>query len=71
MSNSTNSLSGGGIGFFGLLAIVFIVLKLCKVIDWSWWWVLGPLWIPSAIVLVVVIIFFAAEFFWGHRYNRH
>lgn len=43
--------SGGGIGFGGLLAIVFITLKLCGVISWSWWWVLSPLWIPLALVL--------------------
>lgn len=43
----------GGIGFFGLLAIVFIALKLCDKIDWSWGWVLAPLWGPVALVLVV------------------
>lgn len=47
----------GGIGFAGLLAIVFIVLKLTKVIDWSWWWVTCPLWLPWAIALVVIIIY--------------
>lgn len=47
----------GGIGFTGLLAIVFIVLKLTKVITWSWWWVTCPLWIPWAIVLVVLIVY--------------
>jgi hypothetical protein len=47
----------GGIGFAGLLAIVFIVLKLTKVITWSWWWVTCPLWLPWAIVLVVIIIY--------------
>lgn len=46
----------GGIGFAGLLTIVFIVLKLTKVIDWSWWWVTCPLWIPVAIFVVLVII---------------
>ena len=46
----------GGIGFGGLLTIVFIVLKLTKVIDWSWWWVTCPLWIPIAIYVVLVII---------------
>lgn len=46
----------GGIGFGGLLTIVFIVLKLTKVIDWSWWWVTCPLWIPVAIFVVLVII---------------
>lgn len=46
----------GGISFAGLLGIVFIVLKLTHVIDWSWWWVLSPFWIPLAIVLVVLLI---------------
>lgn len=41
-----------GIGFTGLLAIVFIVLKLTNSIDWSWWWVLSPLWIPITISIV-------------------
>ena len=41
---------GGGIGFVGLLTIVFITLKLTHVIAWSWWWVLSPLWISVAVV---------------------
>lgn len=48
--------SSAGIGFCGLLAITFIVLKLLKVIDWSWWLVLAPLWIPMAIMIVAVIV---------------
>ena len=51
------STSNGGIGFCGLLTILFIGLKLTDHIDWSWWWVLSPLWIPVAI-LVVLLIFF-------------
>ncbi len=47
--------SSSGIGFLGLLAIVFITLKLCEVIDWSWWWVLCPLWAPVAIVGIVYL----------------
>ena len=54
MSNQNTSTSGG-IGFAGLLAIVFIVLKLTKIITWSWWWVLSPIWIP---ILVVILGFF-------------
>lgn len=42
----------------GLLLIAFIILKLCGVIQWSWLWVLAPLWIPLAIWLVVVIVLF-------------
>ena len=56
--STTSSSSSGGIGFFGLLAIVFITLKLTGVIAWSWWWVLSPLWIPLALVLSVVLLMF-------------
>jgi hypothetical protein len=45
--------SSGGIGFGGLLAVLFIGLKLTGVIAWSWWWVLCPLWIPLALVLAI------------------
>ena len=48
--------NGGSVGFCGLLTLVFIVLKLCKVISWSWLWVLAPLWIPIGIALVICII---------------
>ncbi len=53
MSN-TNNTSSGGIGFLGLLAIVFITLKLCGVIAWSWWWVTAPLW--GGLVLILGIL---------------
>jgi len=55
MSKNSSS-SSSGIGFTGLLTIVFIVLKLTKYIDWSWWWVLSPLWIGLALVLLVIIV---------------
>jgi hypothetical protein len=48
--------SSGGIGFCGLLTIVFIVLKLTNYIDWSWLWVFSPLWIPVALLLLVLLI---------------
>jgi membrane protein YdbS with pleckstrin-like domain len=44
----------GGISFTGLLTIAFIVLKLLKVINWSWWWVLSPLWIEIGLALLVL-----------------
>lgn len=53
---SDNNARSGGISFCGLLTIVFIVLRLTNVIDWDWWWVLAPLWVPLAIVLLVVVI---------------
>lgn len=46
--------SGGGIGFTGVLTIVFVVLKLVGVIDWRWIWVLSPLWIGISIVILIV-----------------
>ena len=52
---SNNNSSNGGIGFCGLLTIAFIVLKLTNYIDWSWWWVLSPLWIDLVIYLLVVV----------------
>jgi len=55
MSSSNSSSSGGGIGLGGVLLVVFIVLKLVHVIDWSRWWVLSPLWIGTAIVLLLLI----------------
>ncbi len=55
MSNSSPS---SGIGFGGLLAVSFIVLKLTNYIDWSWWWILAPLWIPISIGIVVLIVVF-------------
>ena len=48
------STSSGGIGFSGLLTIVFITLKLCSVINWSWWWVLSPIWISLGLILLVL-----------------
>jgi len=51
----TNS-SGGGIGFGGLLTIVFIVLKLTNVISWSWWWVLSPIWISVALLVAFLAV---------------
>lgn len=45
-----------GPGFFGLLGIAFIVLKLCSVIDWSWWVVTLPLWGGLALVLAIFLV---------------
>ena len=56
---STNVVWGGGCSFSGLLTIAFIVLKLCDIINWSWWLVFLPLIIaiglPIAIILLVVL----------------
>lgn len=52
----TSKNSSGGIGATGLLLIVFIVLKLTHVIDWSWWWVLSPLWIDIGVWIIIILI---------------
>lgn len=64
MANNNSSTQSGGIGFFGLLAIVFITLKLTGYITWSWLWVLAPLWGPLVFVLLflLIILVFAAIF---------
>ena len=51
-----NKNSNGGIGLVGLLTFVFTVLKLTRVITWSWWWVLSPMWISILLLIVVLII---------------
>lgn len=55
--NDHGSQTSSGIGFFSLLTIVFIVLKLCNVIAWSWIWVLAPIWIPTAIIIIAILIY--------------
>lgn len=52
-----NKMKGGGIGITTLLTVVFVVLKLCKVITWSWRWVLSPLWIVASIIILLRIIY--------------
>ena len=54
---SKEKTSSSGIGFSGLLTIVFITLKLIGKIDWSWWWVFCPIWIPVIAVLVGFCIY--------------
>lgn len=56
-----NKQTSAGAGFCDILLIVFIVLKLCHIIDWSWWWVLAPFWIPLLIVIIVVVIMVILE----------
>ncbi|WP_033338981.1 hypothetical protein [Catenuloplanes japonicus] len=67
-SSSTSSNSGGGsIGFAGLLAVLFIGLKLTGYIDWSWWWVLSPLWISALFALAVLLVLGGLYLAFGKR----
>jgi hypothetical protein len=58
--SDNNSRSSGGIGFFGLMFLIFMTLKLTGFISWSWWWVTAPLWGGFALLgllfLIVIII---------------
>jgi len=67
---SDSSSSSSGIGFFGLLTIVFIVMKLMGYITWSWVWVLSPAWIGLAILLLglgVALLCFSLAGWLRHR----
>lgn len=63
MSENT-TVRSGGVGFFGLLTILFIALKLTgvsEVATWSWLWVLSPLWIPALVTIgIIIVILFIA-----------
>ena len=52
----TSAAAKGGMNFLEALLLVFIILKLCKIITWSWWWVLSPIWIPLILWLLLVAI---------------
>lgn len=52
----SDSGSSGGISFAGALLLLFIGLKLGGAIDWSWWWVLAPFWLPVGVVLAVTAV---------------
>jgi uncharacterized membrane protein len=55
MSNSTKAASSS-FPLFGILGLIFITLKLCGVINWSWWWVTAPFWGGLALVLGIFAI---------------
>jgi len=59
MSNSNSN--NAGIGFTGIIFVVFLALKLAEigvVATWSWWWVTAPLWIPGTLILGCAVMFF-------------
>jgi hypothetical protein len=55
MSDKENTYYSGPTTF-GLLGVVFVTLKLCGVINWSWWWVTAPFWGGAAFATVVLLI---------------
>lgn len=59
MSDSNSSVLTGGISLCGAVFIVFLVMRLTDHIDWAWYWVAAPLWMPSALCLGIVGAIFA------------
>ncbi len=53
---SKESTASSGISTLGLLGVVFVTLKLCNVINWSWWWVTAPFWGGLALAVIVLNI---------------
>lgn len=56
MENKKFNIPTGSISLCNMMFIAFLVLKLCHVIEWSWWWVTAPLWMPVAIAIIVAIL---------------
>lgn len=56
VKNNIHISSSGGIGFVGALTILFIALKLLNKINWSWWWVLSPIWISAIVTIFILIV---------------
>lgn len=65
--NKNNGSSG--LGLSSVLTIVFVVLKLIGTIDWSWWWVLSPVWISIGLWLIIVIIYAIWEVHYNNKYG--
>ncbi len=65
-----NQKATGGIGVMGAITILFVALKLCRVLNWSWVWVLGPIWIPFAAGAAAFIFFclwVGIQYLWDSR----
>ena len=53
---ANNSTSSGGVGFFGLMFLILMTLKLTNYINWSWWWVTAPLWGGFIIIIILILV---------------
>ena len=66
MKNSfkdNTSTSYVGLTFLDVLTLIFITLKLTHIIDWSWWWVLSPMWISLVLIIIIVIVLLILHYF--------
>ena len=71
MNNQQTVKASGGIGMGGALFLLFLGLKLTGHIDWSWWWVTSPLWIPFVLIIVLFMLFATIAYCIGKRANAH
>jgi fatty acid desaturase len=55
-TDSKDVIKDNGINIISVLTIVFVVLKLCGVVSWSWWWVLSPLWIWGIVLVIGITV---------------
>jgi hypothetical protein len=58
MSDKSSSAASGGIGFPGLLTIVFVIAKITGYISWSWWAVFSPIWVSALLAFAVLAVIF-------------
>ena len=65
----TSAAAKGGMSFLEVLLLVFIILKLCKIINWSWWWVLSPIWIPIGLWLILLIVTISAHIIYNLKHK--
>ena len=61
MMNDGKNSNPHGFSFTGALTLIFITLKLCRVIDWSWGWVLSPLWIGAGLAMIIITVAVVAK----------
>ena len=54
--NEKKEIKTVGLGFFGALTLLFVALKLCGVITWSWLWVLSPLWLSFVVAVFIAVV---------------
>ena len=70
MSSENSSGASSALSLATLLTVAFVVLKLCNIIDWSWWWVLSPILIQSSIVILALTIWFVVKCIQEYRYLK-
>ena len=68
MSTENKSVGYGLFTLSDMLFVVFLVLKLTHYIDWSWWWVISPLWIGFAIWLLLTVILIVGIMFFKNKF---